>query len=367
MDGRVDAVPGTLATGNLGRVMTLRSSPLLQGAVRLVAPGRPLREGLDRILRAKTGALVVVGDGPDVLAICSGGFLLDAEYSPQRLSELAKMDGAIILSADASRIARANVHLLPDPRTATVETGTRHRTAERTARSVDVPVVAASEEMSVITVYRSDLRHQIEPISDVLDRSSQALATLERYRNRLDAVLSTLTNHELDGHVTKRELAVALQRVEMVRRLGEETRGFTIELGDDGRLVELQLSELLAGVDREREFLAKDYRLPGIDRLAGLSTENLLDLDEVIDVIWHGERSSAGSKGVLVPKGYRVLARIPRLNDTLIAEVAEHFGGLPKLVQASVAGLTQVDGVGEVRARTIRDGLARILDASTVG
>ena len=347
--------------------MPLLSSPLLQGAVRLVAPGRPLREGLDRILRAKTGALVVIGDGPDVLAICSGGFLLDAEYSPQRLSELAKMDGAIILSSDSSRIARANVHLLPDPRTPTVETGTRHRTAERVARSVDVPVVAASEEMSVITVYRADKRHQIEPISDVLDRSSQALATLERYRNRLDTVLSTLTNHELDGHVTKRELAVALQRVEMVRRLGEETRGFTIELGDDGRLVELQLGELLAGVDREREFLAKDYRLPGIDRLAGLSTENLLDLDEVIDVIWHGERTSAGPRGVLVPKGYRVLARIPRLNDTVIADVAEHFGSLPKLVQASVAGLTQVDGVGEVRARKIRDGLARILEASSLG
>ena len=309
---------------------------------------------------------MVIGDGPDVLAICSGGFLLDAEYSPQRLSELAKMDGAIILSADASRIARANVHLLPDPRTPTVETGTRHRTAERVARSVDVPVVAASEEMSVITVYRADKRHQIEPISDVLDRASQALATLERYRNRLDAVLGALTNHELDGHVTKRELAVALQRVEMVRRLGEETLGFTIELGDDGRLVELQLGELLAGVDREREFLAKDYRLPGIDRLAGLSTENLLDLDEVIDVIWHGERTT-GTRGVLVPKGYRVLARIPRLNDTLIAEVAEHFGGLPKLVQASVAGLTQVDGVGEVRARKIREGLGRILEASSLG
>lgn len=344
--------------------MVLRASPSLQRAVRLVAPGQALREGLDRILRAKAGALVIVGDGPDVLAICSGGFLLDAEYSPQRLSELAKMDGAIILSADASRIARANVHLLPDPRTPTVETGTRHRTAERVARSVDVPVIAASEEMSVITVYRHDDRHQIEPISDVLDRAAQALATLERYRNRLDSVLSTLTDHELDGHVTKRELAVALQRVEMVRRLGEETWGFTIELGNDGRLVQLQLEELLAGVDRERDFLAKDYRLPGVDRLAGLSTENLLDLDEVIDVVWHGERTATKGKGELVPKGYRVLARIPRLSDTLIAQVAEHFGGLPKLVEASVAGLTRVEGVGEVRARAIRDGLARIVEAS---
>ena len=346
--------------------MVLRSTPLLQSAVRLVAPGQPLRDGLDRILRAKTGALVIVGDGPDVLAICSGGFLLDAEFSPQRLSELAKMDGAIILSSDGSRIARANVHLLPDPRTPTVETGTRHRTAERVARSVDVPVVAASEEMSVITVYRQDTRHQIEPIGDVLDRAAQALATLERYRNRLDAVLSTLTDHELDGHVTVKELAVALQRVEMVRRLGEEVQGFTVELGADGRLLELQLDELLEGVDREREFLGRDYKLPGIDRLAGLTTENLLELDEVIDVVWHGERSAAKGKAMLVPKGYRVLARIPRLTDAMIAKVAEHFGGLPNLVKASVSSLTQVDGVGEVRARAIRDGLVRIVDAATV-
>ena len=181
----------------------VRARSDLHRALAVVAPGHPLREGLDRILLAKMGALIIVGDGPDVLAICSGGFLLDAEYSPQRLSELAKMDGAIILSSDASRIARANVHLLPDPRTPTVETGTRHRTAERVARSIDVPVVAASEEMSVITVYRRDTRHQIESIGDILDRSAQALATLERYRNRLDTVLSILTNHELDGHVTE--------------------------------------------------------------------------------------------------------------------------------------------------------------------
>ena len=219
----------------------------------------------------------------------------------------------------------------------------------------------------MITVYRRDARHQIESIGDILDRSAQALATLERYRNRLDTVLSILTNHELDGHVTVKELAIALQRVEMVRRLGEEVQGFTIELGADGRLLELQLGELLEGMDRERAFLGRDYQLPGIDRLAGLTTENLLDVDEVIDAVWLSERNAAKSKTMLVPKGYRVLARIPRLPDAMIAKVAEHFGGLPNLVNATVSGLTQVDGVGEVRARAIRDGLVRIVDAANVG
>src|SRR5687768_15143393 len=165
-----------------------RSNVAFIEALAAVAPGRPLREGLDRILQASMGALIVVGDGPDVLEICSGGFLMDAEYSPQRLSELAKMDGAIILAPDASRIARANVHLVPSPDVPTSETGTRHRTAERVARSIDVPVISVSEDMSIIAVYRNDQKHPIETIPRLLNRANQALQTLERYKNRLDIV-----------------------------------------------------------------------------------------------------------------------------------------------------------------------------------
>src|SRR5579864_4947061 len=167
-----------------------------------VAPGRPLREGLDRILQANMGALIVVGDGPEVLAICSGGFLLDAEFSPQRLSELAKMDGAIILAGDASRIARANVHLVPSPNVPTTETGTRHRTAERVARSIDVPV---------ITLYLGDTKHALESVARLLGRANQALQTLERYRDRLDSVTSSLSALEVEDLVTARDVITVLQ------------------------------------------------------------------------------------------------------------------------------------------------------------
>src|SRR3954470_8844698 len=167
-----------------------------------VAPGRPLREGLDRILQANMGALIVVGDGPEVLAICSGGFLLDAEFSPQRLSELAKMDGAIVLAPDASRIARANVHLVPSPNVPTSETGTRHRTAERVARSIDVPVISVSEDMSVIAVYRNDLKHPLEAVPRLVNRANQALSTLERYKSRLDGVSGALSALEVEDLVT---------------------------------------------------------------------------------------------------------------------------------------------------------------------
>src|ERR1700741_5529431 len=188
-----------------------RSEALLV-ALRLVAPGSPLREGVERIIQARMGALLVVGDGPEVLSVCSGGFLLDAEFSPQRLAELAKMDGAIILANDASRIARANVHLVPDPSVPTSETGTRHRTAERVARSIDVPVIAVSEDMSVITVYVSETKAVLQPPTDIVFRANQALQTLERYRHRLDEVRSTLSALEVEDLVTLRDMVAVLQR-----------------------------------------------------------------------------------------------------------------------------------------------------------
>src|SRR5438105_12417854 len=244
-----------------------------------VAPGRPLREGLDRILQASMGALIVVGDGPEVLAICSGGFLLDAEFTPQRVSELAKMDGAIILASDSSRIARANVHLVPNPHDPTSETGTRHRTAERVARSIPVPVISVSEDMSMIAVYVGDLKHPLEPIQRLLNRANQALQTLERYKNRLDMVSASLSALEVEDLVTLRDVVTVLQRAEMVRRIAEEIDGYIVELGVDGRLVRLQLEELMGGVDDDRRLVILDYFHADAEWHVGDALEALADLD----------------------------------------------------------------------------------------
>ena len=212
-----------------------RSEPLY-GALRLVAPGTPLREGIDRILQAKMGALIVLGDEPDVLNICSGGFLLDAEFTPQRLSELAKMDGAIILASDGTRVARANVHLVPDPDIPTTETGTRHRTAERVARQIAVPVFTVSEEMGVVSVHYRGFKRTLVAIPRVLARADQALQILGRYKARLDGVTGALSALEVEDLVTLRDVATVLQRAEMVRRIADEIEGYVVELGDDGRL-----------------------------------------------------------------------------------------------------------------------------------
>jgi len=340
-------------------------------ALASVAPGKPLREGLDRILQGKMGGLIVVGDGPDVLSICSGGFLLDAEFTPQRLYELAKMDGALILAADASRIARANVHLVPNPNVPTAETGTRHRTAERVARSVDVPVVSVSEALSVISVYRNDRKHPLEPTARLLDRSNQALQTLERYKNRLDTVSGNLSALEVEDLVAVRDVVTFLQRAEMVRRISEEIDGQILELGVDGRLVRLQLEELMGGVEDDRRLVIQDYfqdrpqwRLDQADRaLRDLGTESLLSLEEVAAVV-HLPTESQGLDASVQPRGYRLLHRIPRLPDGVHEAVVECFGNLQKIMRATIDELDDVAGVGTVRARAIKDGLSRLAENS---
>jgi diadenylate cyclase len=339
-------------------------------ALRLVAPGTQLREGLDRILQARMGALIVVGDGPEVLSVCSGGFLLDAEFTPQRLSELAKMDGAIILASDTSRVARANVHLVPDPNVPTSETGTRHRTAERVGRQLDVPVITVSEDMSLVAIHRRGEKHTLEPIPRVLARADQALQILGRYKARLDSVSGSLSALEVEDLVTVRDVATVLQRAEMVRRIAEEIEGYVIELGADGRLVMLQLDELIGGVEEDRRLVAKDYfqesddfALTGVMHLLGqLEDEDLLDLGVVASVL-HLD-ADIGIDGALQPRGFRLLHKIPRLPELVSDHVVGRFSNLQKIMRAGLADLTEVEGVGEVRAKAIKEGLSRLAETS---
>lgn len=349
-----------------------RRSVDLHTALAKVAPGTPLREGLDRIVKAHMGALVVLGDGPDVLNICSGGFLLDAQFTPQRLSELAKMDGAIILAGDASRIARANVHLVPNPNVPTSETGTRHRTAERVARSIDVPVISVSEDMSVIAVYAGNVKHVLEEIPRLLNRANQALQTLERYKARLDDVSASLSALEVEDVVTLRDVATMLQRNEMVRRIATEVESYVVELGVDARLIRLQLDEMMGDSEDDRHHVMQDY-LGGdeddasvdgaLAALAMLDTDELLDLRTVASTL-HVASGPIDLDRPLQPRGYRLLAKVPRLPEGVISHVVGRFGSLQKIMRATVGDLIDVDGVGDVRARAIKDGLSRLAETS---
>ncbi len=341
----------------------------MRDALARVSPGTPLRDGIDRVVRSKAGALLVLSDDADVLSICSGGFLVDAPYSPQRLSELAKMDGAIILSTDGGRIARANVHLVPDPSVPTSETGTRHRTAERVARSLDVPVISASEEMGVINVYAGGDKRQLQEVGHLLDRANQALQTLERYKVRLDDAIMNLTAVEVEDVVTLRDVVAVVQRGEMVHRIAAEIETMIIELGVDARLLRLQLDELYGEIDDELDLVVADYLPSGrtvadtLDGMSQLSDDEVSNLRLTADALAPG-RDSTDLTQEVTPRGMRLLHRVSRLPSATAIAVAHHFGGLAKLQRATVDDLMTVDGVDEPTARAIRDTLSRVTEST---
>jgi diadenylate cyclase len=336
-----------------------------------VAPGTPLRDGLERILRGRTGALIVLGTDRTIDAISSGGFRLDVPFSATGLRELAKMDGAIILDAEATRIVTAAVHLMPDPTIHSEETGTRHRTADRVARMTGYPVISVSQSMQIIALYVGERRYVLEDTGAILSRANQALATLERYKMRLDEVSSTLSALEIEDLVTARDVAVVAQRLEMVTRIAREIEDYVLELGTDGRLMALQLEELVTGVDQDRMLVVRDYVPTGRRNRtpeAVLADMEALDATALVDIsAVAGALGLGGSElldNAVSPRGYRLLARVPRLPATVVERLVDHFGGLQKLLGAGVDDLQAVEGVGELRARSVREGLSRLAESS---
>ncbi len=344
-------------------------------ALAAVAPGTALRDGLERILRGSTGALIVLGFDQAVADLCSGGFELNAEFSATRLRELAKMDGAIVLDGAAGAIVRAAVQLVPDPGIPTDEAGTRHRTAERVSRQTGHTVISVSKSMRIIALFIDGARFVLEDPAAILSHANQALATLERYRRRLDEVSGALSGLELEDLATVRDVTAVAQRLEMVRRIAGEIEGYMVELGTDGRLLALHLDELVAGTGQERVLLAQDYvpaqlqdraggAAAGLARLESLSLDELLDVASVAEVLGLG--GSDALDDVVSPHGYRLLARIPRIPMPVVDSLIEHFGGLQKLLAAGVDELNQVDGVGAAHARSVREGLSRLAESSVL-
>lgn len=350
----------------------LTPDDLLRTTLAAVAPGGELREGLDRILRGRTGALIVLGFDRTVETISSGGFALEVEFSATRLRELAKMDGAIVLDKDATKILRAAVQLLPDPTIETTESGTRHRTAERVAKQTGFPVISVSQSMRIVALYVGGFRYVLEDADTILSRANQALATLERYKSRLDEVSGTLSALEIEDLVTVRDVSAVVQRLEMVRRISEEIAGYVIELGTDGRLLALQLDELIGGIGSDRELVIRDYvessrkehDVPEVQAaLASLDSTELLDLAHIAGVLGlpgGGDALDAAAG----PRGYRLLSKVPRLPGSIVDRLVGHFGSLQKLLAASIEDLMTVDGVGEQRARAVREGLSRLAESS---
>ncbi|TYL54836.1 DNA integrity scanning protein DisA [Nocardioides sp. BGMRC 2183] len=351
---------------------TERSGDLrLRETLAFIAPGTPLRDGLERILRGRTGALIVLGHDSVVEQISTGGFELDVPFTATGLRELAKMDGAVIVDRDRTRIIRAAVHLMPDQSIVTEETGTRHRTADRVAKQTGFPVISVSQSMQIIAAYVGETRHVLEDSGQILSRANQALATLERYKLRLDEVSSTLSALEIEDLVTVRDVAVVAQRLEMVTRIAREIEDYVLELGTDGRLLSLQLEELVTGVDTERELVIRDYvpsRKRSRDPSNQLATLEQLSATELVDPASVARVLGIGTgehlDGAVAPRGYRLLTKVPRLPPSVVEGLVDHFGTLQKLLSAGIDDLQAVEGVGELRARSVREGLSRLAEST---
>jgi diadenylate cyclase len=357
-----------------GDELEARQEPRLVKALEMVAPGTDLREGLDNIVHAKTGGLVCIGDADELGFMFSGGLRLDIDYTPAFLYQLAKMDGATVLNANATKIVWANVQLTPDPTILSSETGTRHRTAERVSKQADALVIAISQRRDVVSLYVDGAKYILEDIPVVLAKANQALATLDKYRSRLDQVSTRLTALEFEGGATLHDVLTVLQRAELVTRMGVEIERYIVELGTEGRLIEMQLDEVMVGVAGDRAALIRDYVNGGddeelfsvvLDGLARLPHQDLLDFGRLAELLGHDRKLNTLDFPVS-PRGYRILGRIPRLPRLVVQRIVGEFGGFEDLLAASDAELESVDGVGEIRAKDIREGLRRLQEINLV-
>ena len=349
-----------------------RRDPRLLDSIARVAPGTRLREGISDIIRSHEGALIVIGDPRELSFLYSGGIPLDLQFSPQLLYELAKMDGAVGVNESVSRLAYANVQLMPDPTIPSSETGTRHRTAERVAKQTTALVIAISQERETLTLFVESHRYLLDRIPDVLARANQALATLEAYQRRLDQQLARLTALELRGEVVLEDVLGVVQRAEMSTRVAYEIERDCVELGSEGRLIKLQLEESIGELPNEKRALVHDYHAiggadaeKGLEQLSRLSFVELVESEYLLQMLSYPRRINPLEHRV-EPRGYRVLSHVPRLPSGAARRIVSAFGGLDAIMAASSAQLQEVEGIGPRRVREIKDGLRRLkeLDVS---
>jgi diadenylate cyclase len=342
----------------------------LMEVLKVMAPGTPLREGLENVLKAKTGGLIAIGDQEEVLGIVDGGFYINCDYSPSFLYELAKMDGAIIISSDFKRILYANTQLIPDSSIPTGETGTRHRTADRVAKQTGSLVISISQRRNMITVYKGNIKYVLKDTNIILTKANQAIQTLERYKSSLDEAMASMSALEFEDLVTAFDVAVAVQRNEMVMRIADEIERYVCELGNEGRLVSMQLIDLITNAETEGVLLIRDYVEEQKDwnechrQIKSLSSDEILEISSVCKIM--GYSPDAMFDTLISAKGYRLLNRIPKLPPVVIENIVRSFQSLKMISRATIEDLDKVDGIGEARAKGIREGLRKLQEQALI-
>jgi len=340
------------------------SDEAFREALLMMAPGTTIRNAISAIIQSGTGALLCFGNTKRLLTMSEGGVMLDEQVTPQILYELSKMDGGIILNEDGTRIHAANRFLKPNARLHSDETGTRHRTAQRLADQANCMVIAVSQRRSSVTLYVHDKRHVLDTIPTLVNKAMQAVQTLEKYMTVLNQAMQELTVREFQDVVTIFDVCKAIQRTEMVLRIAEEIEPYILELGTEGRLIGLQMQELLLPVN-EAKITVRDYyrERPGFgyiqaeQKIADISQKELLSLGSISQALGYGPKLRSIDT-YLSPRGYRVLTSTHRLSTQIIDNLVERFGSLQQVIRAPKDELVHVDGIGEVLAERIRVSLS---------
>ena len=323
--------------------------------LRRFAPGTPLRVAVELIHAQGTGALILIGSGSELEELCSGGFhLAETAFTAQRIAELAKMDGGIVIDDERNLITRANVHFIPDPSIETNETGTRFRTAERLAVQTGRDVLSVSEEgWRTAVVYRNGERHELARPADLVAGANNSLNSLERLRRRLESAEDRLTRAEVDDVVVVRDVLTVLARAVLVSRMYGEVQRTLVALGGEGGLIKIQATDLVEGVADLAEVVFSDYRKRSgkrsvFERLSVVPTDELHDMTALATELGFSDVEEG-----LEPRGLRALSRVPRLPEQVRQSIVGHFRGFQRMLNADASDFEKVEGVGRARAQQL--------------
>jgi len=292
------------------------------------SPGTSIRTALEDIMRSGMGALIVV-DKEGFSNIVEGGFKVNCKFSPQRLVELAKMDGAIILSEDLKKILYANTLLFPSIQWSTKETGTRHKAAERTAKQLKTVVIAVSERKNKITIYYKDVNYELEKTSEILRRAAETLQILEKQKEIFNDLMININILEINNLVTISDVCDVLQRIEILKRISDMVKRYLVELGKEGIIVSMRLKELTKNLNKEREMILKDYfksKSLRIDSLLeDMNFDFLLETSNLSKVLFGESHDKSIS-----PIGIRILSKT-NLSEKEIELLIKNFKTLDKI------------------------------------
>lgn len=323
--------------------------------LRMVAPGTGFRTALDSTLKVGKGALIAI-ENEWVLPLIDGGFRVNCRFTPQRLVELTKMDGAIILSKDLKRIVHANVLLTPDSKIRTLETGTRHKAAERTAKQTGTLVIAISERRNEITLFYKNVRYPLKSTEEVLQKANDHLQLLEKQRELFDRYVEKLTKLELRNHPSLQQALSVIQKGRLIQKIAADLKRHIIEAGSEGTLLKARLKELLQGVDRETTLVIRDYTKLDVKKskilLESLSYDEILDQENILGLLAYETLAQAGPI-----KGWRILSRTS-MQEADLAAIIKTAGSLGKAIHSNAAQVTEI--IGQEKAQRFMEEIGKI-------